>query len=325
MTPVTLKAHLEGPAVATGQIALRDLVHFGRQLQTALDRSARLIAGQTSSAQRGQPPRLIQQATALQVTSVEKGSFTLNFELPRAQESLPGLDLGELALERLLSGLDIVRGAEPDLPIGYDIGVLVAWRDLGRLINHGIERVSFDLRTSNGQKKATYDPPLHTRIIERIAGPDENRVVLEGRLLMADFKETGLRCRLHLPAGSAVSCQFDESLTEEIAQVLRHYVRVTGTAEIDQFTGEIRVMRIRDVEMLDYQRESTEPVGKPVRAVRDEVDFWEGASIAELAETQQVLPMTSLDGLWGDFWPEDESVDDFIAAVRQWRREEAQA
>jgi len=29
-----------------------------------------------------------------------------------------------------------------------------------------------------------------------------------------------------------------------------------------------------------------------------------------------------LEDLWGDFWPEDESVDDFIHAVRHWRRED---
>lgn len=30
-----------------------------------------------------------------------------------------------------------------------------------------------------------------------------------------------------------------------------------------------------------------------------------------------------LEDLYGDFWPEDESVDDFINAVRQWRDEDA--
>ncbi len=29
-----------------------------------------------------------------------------------------------------------------------------------------------------------------------------------------------------------------------------------------------------------------------------------------------------LEDLWGDFWPEEESVDDFIHAVRRWRRED---
>jgi hypothetical protein len=33
-------------------------------------------------------------------------------------------------------------------------------------------------------------------------------------------------------------------------------------------------------------------------------------------------PVQRLEDLWGDFWPEDESVDDLISAVRRWRRED---
>ena len=33
-------------------------------------------------------------------------------------------------------------------------------------------------------------------------------------------------------------------------------------------------------------------------------------------------PVQRLEDLYGDFWPEDESVDDFIEAVQQWRRED---
>lgn len=40
-----------------------------------------------------------------------------------------------------------------------------------------------------------------------------------------------------------------------------------------------------------------------------------------LASEQVAHPITDFDRLLGDFWPEDESADEFIAAVRQWRRE----
>jgi hypothetical protein len=40
-----------------------------------------------------------------------------------------------------------------------------------------------------------------------------------------------------------------------------------------------------------------------------------------IAAEQGVQPVTSLDDLVGDFWPDDESVDEFIATVREWRRE----
>ena len=40
-----------------------------------------------------------------------------------------------------------------------------------------------------------------------------------------------------------------------------------------------------------------------------------------LAARQGVQPVANFDDLLGDFWPEDETADEFIAAVRQWRRE----
>src|SRR5437867_2784439 len=45
------------------------------------------------------------------------------------------------------------------------------------------------------------------------------------------------------------------------------------------------------------------------------------ADLDELARQQGVQPIADSRSLLGDFWPEDETCDDFIAAVREWRRE----
>lgn len=41
----------------------------------------------------------------------------------------------------------------------------------------------------------------------------------------------------------------------------------------------------------------------------------------EQSSRKDVQPVQRLEDLWGDFWPESESVDDFVDAVRRWRRE----
>ncbi len=46
-----------------------------------------------------------------------------------------------------------------------------------------------------------------------------------------------------------------------------------------------------------------------------------GVDLAILAARQGVRPVANLDDLLGEFWPDEESVDEFIAAMRQWRRE----
>jgi hypothetical protein len=42
-----------------------------------------------------------------------------------------------------------------------------------------------------------------------------------------------------------------------------------------------------------------------------------------LAREQGVMPVERFEDLLGDFWPEDESVDDFLEARRRWQREGA--
>lgn len=47
----------------------------------------------------------------------------------------------------------------------------------------------------------------------------------------------------------------------------------------------------------------------------------EHTDLRALAAPQGVGPVTNFDDLLGDFWPQDETADELIAAVRQWRRE----
>ena len=46
-------------------------------------------------------------------------------------------------------------------------------------------------------------------------------------------------------------------------------------------------------------------------------------SLEELARQQVVQPVTDPRNLLGTFWPEDETADDFLAAVRAIRKGEA--
>ena len=51
-------------------------------------------------------------------------------------------------------------------------------------------------------------------------------------------------------------------------------------------------------------------------------DIWQGRTIQELAERQGVRPVQDLDSLLADFWPPEESVDEFLTAIREWRGDE---
>ena len=66
-------------------------------------------------------------------------------------------------------------------------------------------------------------------------------------------------------------------------------------------------------------------VGRPTSAEAREEDLYSFdalPSLDALAAAQGVQPIENIDDLVTDFWPEDESVEDFIAAATEGRHEE---
>jgi hypothetical protein len=57
------------------------------------------------------------------------------------------------------------------------------------------------------------------------------------------------------------------------------------------------------------------------RREKGPVFFGDKTDLDILAAQQGVPAVSDFDSLLGDFWPEEECADQFIATVREWRRE----
>lgn len=44
-------------------------------------------------------------------------------------------------------------------------------------------------------------------------------------------------------------------------------------------------------------------------------DFWNGLTINQLAERQAVSPIERLEDMFGDFWPVEDNIDEFIEEI----------
>jgi len=313
--PVRLTVHLEGKGVERHRIALQDLILFGQQLQAALTRVGAVLSG-GASLKRGRKPAEIAKACALDLVDMNRGSLALAFEPRRPEpEQLnmfpAGSSLGEEALRCLVEGLtQLGTGDAGQLPRGYDRGVLIAVRESAKILDHGISAIGFDLHYRGHRVKASYTPQFHERVVARIRGPIVSQRTIEGRLLMGDFKESYLHCRVHPALGAPVVCIFDESQVDSVLAALKRHVRIVGEAKEEQ--GRVISLKIADIEILDQDEEREEEA--PL--------FEQQTDIEQLAVEQGVGPVTDFESLLGDFWPEDESADEFIAQVRAWRRED---
>lgn len=308
-----LVVRLEGPAVENHRIALRDLVLLGTHLQSAVDRVARILIGQRESTRPGRTPSEIVNCCTLELLALQEGSLALVCDLPQREQSTLFADLGEETLEVLVEGIGLL-GDDKTLPRAFDSGVLLAVREGGKLLDRGIDRISFELKTRHGEKSASYTQAVHAKVVERIQRPTENRRAVEGRLLMGDFKESALRCRLHPAIGRPISCQFGDAQKDAVLAALTKYVRLFG--ETREVKGDVVSMIIEDIEVMDTP--STGGTEEEVSAA-----FFDAVSdLAALASEQGVEPIDDPDRLVADFWPIDESADEFLAAVDSWRSED---
>ena len=193
-----------------------------------------------------------------------------------------------------------MQAADDALPPGYDTGVLMAWRDAGTLFSKGITSIDFTLNHRETPLTTNLTPEGFARIQERIKGPQTNIRTIEGRLLMADFKEHGTRCRVHPSAGEPVLCLFDDEQRDEVLDDILRYVRIVGEAKEDPLTGKIASIKIHDIERLeDREGEAADllPQGTPISR-----SFWESPTLDELAQAQNVRPMADVRALFGT-WP----------------------
>jgi excisionase family DNA binding protein len=82
--------------------------------------------------------------------------------------------------------------------------------------------------------------------------------------------------------------------------------------------GLIRLVRLPGSGYRRVPRAEIERLLPQMSAFTD--SFWDGQSVQVIAQAQGVRPVQSVDDLWADFWPEDESVEEFRRTVRTWRQ-----
>jgi hypothetical protein len=261
----------------------------------------------------GRRPRILTQSLSLDLVGFTEGSpaAVVHLERSEPQMEIDEIDLGDRTYRVLLGGIDRVAEPTDVLPEGFDLGVLLKLRDLGKLFNKGVSRIEFQLNHRARPTKAVYDRAKYERVRQRIARPEAQQVTLQGRLLMADFKETGRQIRIHPSVGQPVICHFDEALSQEVEECMRRFVRVTGRMVFTE-AGEPQWIELSDIDSVE-----TEPV-TPAESMWT-YDFWENLSATEYAARQGVEPVTDVANLYGP--GETEDWEGFDEAVERWRAE----
>jgi hypothetical protein len=301
----------EGPEIKAGRMRLDDLIEAVREF-SACAKGVAMVLHQSRSTAKGRRPEELLSALSLDIVGFTEGSpaAVMHLERSEGQMLLDGLDFGGHAYRTLVKGIEIVSSSNDSLPPGFDFGVLIRLRDIGKLFNKGLARMEFTLREPGRLLKAAFDREKCDRIRQRIERPEAQRQTIEGRLLMADFKESARILRVHPPVGPAITCKFPENLTGEVQDCIRRFVRVSGRMQYHP-SGEPQSLEIIDIEPLEETAS-----GSPEWSYA----FWENLSAEQYAERQGGRPIEQAESLYGagdaDDW------EGFDEALEAWRTQQ---
>ena len=92
----------------------------------------------------------------------------------------------------------------------------------------------------------------------------------------------------------------------------------TFATNVDQVLELLRQLPPRD--RLRVVVEVLPELERELPATTPAPDFWHGSDIESLVEQQHIRPVEDFDALLGG-WPDEESIDDFIAALRASRKQ----
>lgn len=318
-----LTMRLEGPAIRPGRMKLDDFVAIAHEFSSAVKRVAQVLMNRQSLTGGGWPTELLE-GLSLDLVGFTHGSPAVVASFERTPPKtgsvnlFPDIDPGDQAYTALVQGFDPLLHSTDILPAGFDLGVLLKIRDLGKSLEKGISRIEFKLNHRPQLVRGEITSKVYQRVRERIARPEAQQISIEGRLLMADFKESQRRLRIHPAIGIPVDCRFEEELTDTVEECLRKQVRATGRANYNE-QGMLVGIDLRDVDPIEPPAIQPDLILESEPATPWAYNFWENLSAQEYAQRQGVGPVNDVTKLYGEGAVED--WEGFDAAVEQWRTE----
>lgn len=310
-----LSIKIEGPRVGGARLSANDLATIILRTQQALKRIGQVLYGE-SSVRQGRKKKEIEELCELFVVGWKPGSAVAEVELaePPAQMSLFEY-IGEESLKAFLNGMTRIKDEPIEtfqmVPTGFDPGVLQTCDFLGRVLDHGVDSVTFQPLRVEAAAPVTFDRPLREKVRGLLGKPlDQRQVEKVGRLEVLDGHR-GVQGRLWEPDGTKWLCIFKPEHVELLPDAWLRTVRVVGEAVVEP--NKERILHVAAVVPLEE-----DIAQEAVRKEAERLPFWVSLPLEELAELQGVQPADDLDQI-SALWPVDDDPDRMLAHILEER------
>jgi len=264
-----LTIRLEGGTAQDNRVSVDALTEVLKKVQLCVKRLGLVLSGEIGTAKPGRIKGEVETACNLDVVAIGPGSFLVGVDIPVGQETQRNLfgtqePLGQMAIDKMLEGIELLGQDMPRLINEFDYGVLVALRDASHLLDRGVDRVEFS-RRGNGAlpHRVSLNRRVRERVLQNITSPIKSAVEIKGMLREVDLEHHS--CQIYPQSGVHVDCSFQDQHEPLIKDLLDSYVVATGEATLREADGRIKSMQIQDIEGLEQVPAPIpeEPVAKP--------------------------------------------------------------
>lgn len=305
---------MTGPRVGQARLSASDLAEIVKRTQQAVKRVGQVLYGEESHGQ-GRKRKDIEDLCELVVIGWHDGSAVVALELGEPPQQLMSFaHIGHESLKAFVSGMQTI-GTNPqdctEPPAGFDFGVLQTCEALGRVLEHGIDAVSFQSANGEMSAEAAFNQPARDCVRRLLGQPTDLGLSSKvGRLEMLSGHGR-LLGRLWEPDGTKWVCYFKPEHIELLPDAWMHTVTLTGHAIAEE--GKEPTLEVGSMLIMG---DAADAQGAA------EAGFWRSTPLDELAEQQGVSAADDLDEI-ADLWPVDDDPDalmHYVLAERNERR-----
>lgn len=244
-SPVAVR--LSGPMTKPGIVRATLVSNLIAGLQSALYRVGRVISTEHAEEDAVQG---LHSTFGLNLIATAPGSFILAMDLaPRQQLSLfEEYDIASLAVEKLIGYVNELQEGPQDYT--GDPATLRGLQKIASLIKRDVERIEILYHDRGRRAEATFDPVVRGRIEYLLGAPEESERTVRGQLVQINVENR--TCRVHPSGQVLVTCDYDESLEEDLISALKREVELAGEFDIVA-SGNYRITKIERFRVLDTE------------------------------------------------------------------------
>ena len=247
-SPLTIK--IQGPNVKHGIIKASLAGKIISGIQAAVYQLGGAGSRESERSELAEPKvKGLRTMLGLDLVATHPGSFILALDTRWEQRPLfPEFDPAIKAIEKLIEHINEIEES-PESYTG-DRPSLKGLKKISEVIKAGVESIEIDYHVENYRANAAITPVVRDRIDLLLGAPKQGEKTIRGNLIAIDTENN--TCIVHPTDQPRVSCDYDETLEDDLVSALRREIEMAGEIiPLDRPAGHFKITKIERFRVIE--------------------------------------------------------------------------